>query len=77
MTLLVRIYTSSDYSTFTDTEHDTFESAYGQIWVETPPLPVDIQPTVKPDVSIEYGFAIAKDGVWIHSSRTEIVGTEV
>lgn len=78
MTLLVRIYTADDYSTYVDTEHSTYESAYGQIWEEVPPLPeAEPGPTVKAGVSVEYGFAIAESGIWIHSSRVELVGEAV
>jgi hypothetical protein len=77
MTLLVRIYESDDYSEYTDTEHSTYDSAYSQIWLEKPPLPLSVPPTVKPGVDLEFGFAIANDGIWIHSSRVELVGEAV
>ena len=78
MSLLVRIYTADDYSEYTDTPHDSYESAYGQIWEEAPPIPeAEPGPTVKAGVSVDYGFAIAENGIWIHSSRVELVGEAV
>jgi hypothetical protein len=75
MTYLVRVYEDPEYATWTDTEHVTQPAAYAQLWQDAIPLPLDTElTTVQP---APWGFAIADQGVWIHSSRPEIVGQPV
>ena len=75
MTYLVRVYEDHTQSTWADVEHATQTAAYAQLWQDPIPLPEDIALTaVQPT---PWGFAIAENGVWIHSSRPEIVGQPV
>ena len=72
MQYTVRVFTDSNQLTHTDTEYATVNEAYGQLYVEEPPLSVDplTPPTAKIDLT--FGFAIAKDGIVINSTFAEL-----
>ena len=72
MQYTVRVFTDSNQLTYTDTAYATANEAYGQLYVEVPPLSLD--PTSPPTAKIDltFGYAIANDGIVINSTYAEL-----
>ena len=81
--LLVRVFKNDEHTEFDDTSYshedmdEAFKLAYAHIWEGTPPLSVDPEPPTPQRLDTPHGFAIACDGVWIHSNVAELVGQAV
>lgn len=56
MPYYTRVYTAADQSTYTDTAHDTLEAAYGQLFVDSIPLPTETGTTMTDDYL--HGWAV-------------------
>jgi hypothetical protein len=72
MQYTVRVFTDSDQLTYTDTEYATVNEAYGHLYQEEPPLSLDPETPPTPVIEFPFGFAIAKDGIVIHSTYADL-----